>query len=169
MMHARRLTRIRLTVLMIVAMATLAGCQMPAASLQLLDGLDTAIGNTADGQKLVRQAAMSQLASQQESLDSAFESDLRNLATPPSPTTGPDAEPAVKLADVLTAKRLYDARRTELASARTSAGETFDKLDNNVAASRQMVDMLRRLVLQQNVAAGQADLAVQMLLKRKTQ
>ncbi|MDD4888572.1 MAG: hypothetical protein PHU85_01480, partial [Phycisphaerae bacterium] len=149
---------------------TLAGCQMPTASLQFLDGLDTAIGNVADGQQKVRDAAMSQLASQQESLDLAFESDLRGLASPPAgqlnvPATAPAGDPTLKLADVLTAKRLYDGKRTELQSSRSAVADTFDRLDNNTAASRQMVDMLRRLVLQQNALAGQTSLAVETILR----
>jgi hypothetical protein len=156
----------------------LAGCQMPVASLQLLDGLTTALGDTAAGQQKVREAIVSQLDSQSQSLDAAFDADIRNLARPPQdqpdgqgqpgqPTTAPE-ELTVKLADVLTAKRLYDARRVELDASRAGVADTFTRLDNNLSASRQIADMLRKLVLQQNILAGQADLAIQTLMTRKS-
>jgi len=147
------------------------GCRMPSAGLQLLGGLETALEDVSAGQQVIRTAVMTQLQGQQEALDAAFEADLRNLAARAAvdePDAG-EAAPggAVKLADVLTAKRLYDARRAEIQASREGVGGAFDRLDNNLAASREMVDMLRRLTLQQHLLAGQAELAVANLLSRQ--
>ena len=163
----------------LIALGALGGCKMPSASLQLLDGLDTALGNVSSGQQVVRQSVSSQLVGQQEALDTAFEADLRNLAgQSQSPSAaGSASQPnglgadeaagaTVKLADVLTAKRLYDIRRTELAAGRANVVEAFDRLDNNLTASRQMVNMLRQLVMQQDLMSGQTGLMINALLKR---
>lgn len=161
--------RIAVCILVYALTAGLAGCQMPAASIQLLDGLDATLGNVSDGNRAVRQAAEVQLLSQQEALDNAFESDLRSLATPAAgPATVPDeAEQSVRFADIIAAKRFYDMKRVELAASQAGVAETFDRLDRNLTASRQMVGMLRRMVIQQNVMAGQADMAVQTLLQAR--
>lgn len=147
-----------------IATLALAGCQMPSASLQLIGGLESVLAETSAGQEHIRAAIVSQLDWQAESLDAAFVADLRNLASGNQrPATQPE-QLIVLLDDVLLAKRLYDARRVELDASRAGVAETFQRLDNNLAASRQMADMLRRLVLQQNALAGQADLAMQTLL-----
>ena len=157
----------------VLAAAVLGGCRMPSAGLELLDGLDEALGNVASGQQVLREAVIAQTDGQQAALDAAFEADMRNLAAlggaPANAAEGAQAEPTVKLADVLDAKRLYDARRVELEATRAGLGLTFDRLDNNLAASRQMVDMLRRLTLQQHLLAGQAEIAVNNLLQRQAE
>lgn len=158
------LSRLAVAAALALLTAALPGCRMPSASLQLIGGLNEVIGDLADGQAKVRDAALSQLAAQKDSLDTAFESDLRHLADPPA-GTAPDAEPTLKLADVLQAKRLYDARHTEIQASREAVAETFDRLDNNAAAGLQMIGLLRNLVLQQNALAGQTTLALEAILK----
>lgn len=142
-----------------------AGCRMPAAGLGVLDGLDVALGNASAGQSAVAAALIDHLDAQQSALDAAFEADLRHLAA----ATQPDDPPAVRLDDVLEAKRLYDSKRREIETGRLAVGDSMDRLAANLSASREMVEMLRQLVRQQNLLAGQADLALDAILRRREQ
>ncbi|MCG3179988.1 MAG: hypothetical protein BIFFINMI_02342 [Phycisphaerae bacterium] len=144
---------------MLAAALLVGGCRMPEASLKLLAGIDTALADAQAGNTAIREAARVQLSAQQVALDAAFEADIRRL-----PGDGDGAAASLSRDDVLAAKALYDKRSAEIDASRAANEEAFSRIDRDLAVSRQMADMVRRLVLQQQLLAGQGELAVNALL-----
>jgi hypothetical protein len=115
----------------------LTGCTVPAATGQLLDvalaGLDQAVAN----QKAAQAAAAAGLDAQQDALASAVEFDLRGNAT----------DDKVSLADALALLKAHHQQSQALALARMRHENDARMARDNLAATRELVDQARRLVL----------------------
>ena len=134
----------------------LTGCTLPAATGRLLDaaaaGLDQAVAN----QKAAHAAIAKGLDAQQGALRDAVEADLRSLAE----------DDRVPLADAI---ELLEAhyRQTEALSLARRRHESDSRVAaDNLEATRQLVELARRLVLVSTSLRANVQSTVELLKTR---